>query len=90
MLDRVAANRPVVMHGVSLSIGSTDPLDQVYLRKLRELAERVQPAWISDHLCWTGVDGVSSHDLLPMPLTEGASPTSPAGCAPCRTGSAGR
>lgn len=70
VLDRVVANRPVVMHGVSLSIGSTDALDQVYLRKLRELAERVRPAWISDHLCWTGVNGVSSHDLLPMPLTR--------------------
>jgi len=70
VLDRVVANRPVVMHGVSLSIGSTDPLDKVYLRKLRELAERVRPAWISDHLCWTGVNGVSSHDLLPMPLTR--------------------
>jgi uncharacterized protein (UPF0276 family) len=70
VLDRVVAHRPVVMHGVSLSIGSTDPLDQVYLRKLRELAERVRPAWISDHLCWTGVNGVSSHDLLPMPLTR--------------------
>jgi len=70
VLDRVVANRPVVMHGVSLSIGSTDPLDQVYLRKLRELAGRIRPAWISDHLCWTGVNGVSSHDLLPMPLTR--------------------
>ncbi len=70
VLDRVVANRPVVMHGVSLSIGSTDPLDQVYLRKLRELAGRIRLAWISDHLCWTGVNGVSSHDLLPMPLTR--------------------
>jgi uncharacterized protein (UPF0276 family) len=70
VLDRVVANRPVVMHGVSLSIGSTDPLDQTYLHKLRALAERVRPAWISDHLCWTGVNGVSSHDLLPMPLTR--------------------
>lgn len=47
-------HRPVVMHGVSLSIGSTDPLDTAYLRKLRALADRVRPAWISDHLCWTG------------------------------------
>ena len=70
VLDRVVAKRPVVMHGVSLSIGSTDPLDQVYLRKLRELAGRIRPAWISDHLCWTGVNGVSSHDLLPLPLTR--------------------
>jgi uncharacterized protein (UPF0276 family) len=70
VLDHVAAHRPVVMHGVSLSIGSTDPLDTGYLGKLRDLAERVGPAWISDHLCWTGVNGVTSHDLLPMPLTR--------------------
>jgi hypothetical protein len=70
VLDRVIEHRPVVMHGVSLSIGSTDPLDQTYLRKLRVLAEHVRPAWISDHLCWTGVNGVNSHDLLPMPLTR--------------------
>jgi uncharacterized protein (UPF0276 family) len=70
VLDRVLAHRPVVMHGVSLSIGSTDPLDTVYLRKLRALAEHVRPAWISDHLCWTGINGVNSHDLLPMPLTR--------------------
>jgi uncharacterized protein len=70
VLDLVAANRPIVMHGVSLSIGSLAPLDRVYLRKLRELAERVQPVWISDHLCWTGVAGVNTHDLLPLPLTK--------------------
>jgi uncharacterized protein len=70
VLDRVLRHRPVVMHGVSLSIGSTDALDALYLGKLRELAERVQPMWISDHLCWTGVNGVNSHDLLPMPLTR--------------------
>jgi len=70
VLDHVAAHRPVVMHGVSLSIGSADPLDMVYLRKLRALAERVRPAWISDHLCWTGINGAVSHDLLPMPLTR--------------------
>ena len=70
VLERVAAHRPVVMHGVSLSIGSADPLDHAYLDKLAALAARVKPAWISDHLCWTGVAGVNSHDLLPMPLTE--------------------
>ena len=70
VLERVAANRPVVMHGVSLSIGSADPLDTVYLDKLAELAGRVKPVWISDHLCWTGIAGTNSHDLLPMPLTE--------------------
>ena len=70
VLERVAASRPVVMHGVSLSIGSADPLDTAYLDKLAELAGRVKPAWISDHLCWTGIAGTNSHDLLPMPLTE--------------------
>ena len=70
VLEVVAAHRPVVMHGVSLSIGSTAPLDRAYVRKLRELAERVGARWISDHLCWTGVGGVTTHDLLPMPLTE--------------------
>ena len=70
VLEHVAAHRPVVMHGVSLSIGSADPLDFAYLAKLAALAERVDPAWISDHLCWTGIAGVNSHDLLPMPLTE--------------------
>jgi uncharacterized protein (UPF0276 family) len=58
------------MHGVSLSIGSTDPLDRDYLRKLKRLADEIHAAWVSDHLCWTGVAGLNSHDLLPLPLTE--------------------
>lgn len=70
VLERLASVRPVVMHGVSLSVGSTDPLDWDYLKKLKTLAEFVQPAWISDHLCWTGVAGVNTHDLLPLPLNE--------------------
>ena len=70
LLEHVAAHRPVVMHGVSLSIGSTAPLDPAYLDDLAALAERVKPAWISDHLCWTGIAGLNTHDLLPMPLTE--------------------
>ncbi|WP_051695845.1 DUF692 domain-containing protein [Caulobacter sp. UNC358MFTsu5.1] len=70
VLEVVAAHRPVVMHGVSLSIGGADPLDRVYLDKLAALAGRVRPAWISDHLCWTGVAGINTHDLLPVPLTE--------------------
>jgi uncharacterized protein len=70
VLERMAALRPVVMHGVSMSIGSTDPLDWDYLKGLKRLSELVRPAWISDHLCWTGVAGVNTHDLLPMPLTE--------------------
>jgi uncharacterized protein (UPF0276 family) len=71
-LERVRADFPVAMHGVSLSIGSTDPLDQGYLRDLKLLASRIEPAWISDHLCWTGVNGHNLHDLLPLPYTEEA------------------
>ena len=70
-LDRIRENYPVVMHGVSLSIGSTTDVDKEYLRDLRKLADRIQPAWISDHLCWTGVHGQNMHDLLPLPYTEG-------------------
>ncbi len=73
LLEVLAAVRdryPVVMHGVSLSIGSTDPLNRGYLRDLRSLAKRFEPAWISDHLCWTGVGGHNLHDLLPLPYTE--------------------
>ena len=70
VLERVRSLRPVVMHGVSLSIGSTDPLDREYLKSLKALAEFVRPAWVSDHLCWTGVAGVNTHDLLPVPLNE--------------------
>ena len=71
-LDRVREHYPVVMHGVSLSIGSADPLNRDYLRDLKSLAERIEPQWISDHLCWTGVHGVNAHDLLPLPYTEEA------------------
>src|SRR4051812_22943832 len=70
VLQQIAERYPVVMHGVSLSIGSTDPLDFAYLAKLKRLAIEVNSRWISDHLCWTGVLGANSHDLLPLPLTE--------------------
>jgi uncharacterized protein len=70
VLHQIAEQYPVVMHGVSLSIGSTDPLDFDYLKKLKGLAKEIQPAWISDHLCWTGVLTINSHDLLPVPLNE--------------------
>jgi len=70
VLEGVRATFPVVMHGVSLSIGSSDPLNRDYLHALRALARRVEPAWISDHLCWTGVGGRNLHDLLPLPYTE--------------------
>ncbi|MFL6549820.1 MAG: DUF692 domain-containing protein [Povalibacter sp.] len=71
-LDRIRERFPMVMHGVSMSIGSTDPLNMNYLRELKQLAQRVRPAWISDHLCWTGVDGINLHDLMPLPYTQEA------------------
>jgi uncharacterized protein (UPF0276 family) len=70
VLDQIAERYRVVMHGVSLSIGSTDPLDFDYLRKLKRLADEVKALWVSDHLCWTGVAGRNTHDLLPIPLNE--------------------
>jgi uncharacterized protein (UPF0276 family) len=70
-LDRIRADYPLVMHGVSLSIGG-DRINREYLAKLKALAERVQPLWISDHLCWTGIDGKNLHDLMPLPYTEEA------------------
>lgn len=72
ILDRVAERYPVVLHGVSLSIGSTDPLDLDYLAKVNRLARRVKARWVTDHLCWTGVAGKNVHDLLPLPYTEDA------------------
>ena len=71
-LDAIAARYPVVMHGVALSIGSTDPVDRGYLRGLRALRDRTGARWVSDHLCWTGVAGKNTHDLLPMPYTDEA------------------
>ncbi len=72
ILDRICERYPIVMHGVSLSIASTAPLDMDYLTELKRLADRVDPKWISDHLCWTGVHGVNLHDLLPVPYTAEA------------------
>jgi uncharacterized protein len=71
-LDRIRADYPMVMHGVSLCIGGTDPLNIEYLRQVKALAARIEPEWISDHLCWTGVNGLNLHDLLPLPYTEEA------------------
>jgi hypothetical protein len=71
-LEQIADSYPIAMHGVSLSIGSTDPLDRQYLTELRALKDRVRAHWVSDHLCWTGVAGKNTHDLLPMPYTEEA------------------
>lgn len=70
VLEQVAERYPVVMHGVSLSIGSTDPLNFGYLRKLKQLAAQIGARWVSDHLCWTGVNGINTHDLLPIPYHE--------------------
>jgi uncharacterized protein (UPF0276 family) len=69
-LDAVAARYPVALHGVGLSIGSSDPVDRAYLGELRALRERTHARWVSDHLCWTGVAGRNAHDLLPLPYTE--------------------
>jgi len=71
-LMRIRERYPMVLHGVSMSIGSTQPLDRNYLAQLKALAQRVEPHWISDHLCWTGVAGRNMHDLLPLPYTEEA------------------
>jgi uncharacterized protein (UPF0276 family) len=70
VLKKVRASYPVVMHGVSLSIGSHDPIDMAYLKSLKQLADWLEPAWISDHICWTGINRINSHDLLPVPYTE--------------------
>jgi uncharacterized protein len=70
ILDQMAERYPLVMHGVSLSIGSADPLNFDYLARLKALATAIRPRWISDHLCWTGVAGMNTHDLLPIPLNE--------------------
>ena len=67
MLDAIRADYPMVMHGVSLSIGSDEPLDMDYLAALKALERRVEPLWISDHLCWTGINAHNTHDLLPLP-----------------------
>jgi uncharacterized protein (UPF0276 family) len=70
MLDRIRQDYPMVMHGVSMSIGAADGPDTDYLLQLRQLIARVQPLWVSDHLCWTGVHGKNLHDLYPLPYTE--------------------
>lgn len=72
VLDAVRERHPVAMHGVSMSIGSADGVKPDYLRRLKTLVDRVDPLWVSDHLCWTGLEGFNSHDLLPLPYTEEA------------------
>jgi len=70
VLDAIREKYPVVMHGVSMSIGRVDGVDHDYLQRLKKLALRARPLWVSDHLCWTGYGGFNSHDLLPLPYTE--------------------
>jgi uncharacterized protein (UPF0276 family) len=70
VLEKLRERFPIVLHGVSLSIGSTDPISLDYLRAVKSLKDRIQPAWVSDHLCWTGVNGQNLHDLLPLPFTR--------------------
>jgi len=72
ILDQVRERYPVALHGVSMSIGSATGVKLDYLQRLKALADRVDPLWVSDHLCWTGVEGFNSHDLLPLPYTEEA------------------
>ena len=72
VLDRIRADYPMAMHGVSLSIGAIKGLDTDYLNRLRALEQRIEPMWVSDHLCWTGVHGRKLHDLMPLPFTQEA------------------
>lgn len=69
-LEKIRNHYPIVMHGVSMSIGSVDPVNQEYLKQLKLLSEQIQPEWMSDHLCFGTVNGINSHDLLPMPYTQ--------------------
>ena len=72
VLERVRRDYPVALHGVSMNLGSADPLDAAYLARLKALVDRIEPAVVSDHLCWTALAGQNSHDLLPLPFTEEA------------------
>jgi uncharacterized protein (UPF0276 family) len=69
-VEKIRQNYPIVMHGVGLSIGSLDPLDKDYLKSLKELSKKLDVSWISDHLCWTGIHGETTHDLLPLPYNQ--------------------
>jgi uncharacterized protein len=71
-LDKIRCDYPVAMHGVAMNLGSLDPLDTDYLLSIKTLAQRVEPAIVSDHICWTGFAGKQLHDLLPLPYTEEA------------------
>ncbi|MCA0903768.1 DUF692 domain-containing protein [Qipengyuania aquimaris] len=69
ILEEIRARHPVILHGVSMSVGSAQGLDEDYLDRLAALARRIDPLWVSDHLCWTRTSAHNSHDLLPLPLT---------------------
>ena len=71
-LARIRADYPLSLHGVGMSLGSADPLDRTHLGKLRRLIDRFEPALVSEHLCWSGIDGRHLNDLLPLPYTEEA------------------
>ena len=71
-LEKIRQDLPIVAHGVSLSLGSCDPLDTAHLKRVKNFLDRIEAAWFSDHLCWTGVDGTNLHDLYPLPYTEEA------------------
>jgi len=75
VLDAVRERYPIALHGVSMSIGSADGVRPEYLQRLKALADRIEPLWVSDHLCWTGIEGFNSHDLLPLPYSEAAMET---------------
>ncbi|UPG96049.1 DUF692 domain-containing protein [Luteibacter aegosomatissinici] len=72
ILEQVRASYPLALHGVSMNIGAGDGLDMDYLKQLRRLADRFDPLWVSDHVCWTAVDGIQAHDLLPLPYSDEA------------------
>ncbi len=72
ILEQVRRDHEIVMHGVSMNLGSTDPLDTTHLRRVKALADRIEAAWVGDHVCWTGVAGRNGHDLYPVPYTEEA------------------
>ena len=71
-LQKIRAHYPIVLHGVGLSIGGCDPLNKTYLKALKKLSDVINPLSISDHFCWTGIDHINTHDLLPLPYTEEA------------------
>ena len=89
MLDKIRADYPVAMHGVSMSLGSVQDLDRDYLAQLKAFAQRIEPMWVSDHLCWTGVHGLNLHDLFPCPTAKKRCATWSRAFARCRMCSGG-